>query len=168
MPIPTRARTSALGGYVTGHGYSSGVGPPHPLYTMAQASIGGLGGGGGTGAEAGANGQRRSESTYISDELSIPYSAGMLGSCSPYRASPYPRELTCFECQAVKHHYATECPSRFVRVRGEAPPGWRVDSPGRAAKDESAWNGQELTDATRARYREFNTKFTLPSPWPVT
>ena len=63
---------------------------------------------GGPGAGGGANGQRRSESTYTSDELCIPYSAGMLGSFSPYRASPYPRELTCFECQAVQHHYATD------------------------------------------------------------
>jgi hypothetical protein len=101
----------------------------------------------------------------MSDELCIPYSAGILGPFSPCRASPYPRELTCFECQAVQRHYATECPSRFVRVRGEAPPGWKVDSPGRAAKDESAWNGPELTDAARARYREFITKalkFSLP------
>ena len=109
----------------------------------------------------GANGQRWHESTYTSDELCIPYSTGMLGSFSPYRSSPYPRELTCFECQAVQHHYATECPSRFVRVRGKAPPGWKVDSPGRAAKDESAWNGSELTDAARARYREFITKLSL-------
>jgi hypothetical protein len=86
----------------------------------------------------------------------------MLGSFSPYRASPYPRELTCLECQAVQHHYATECPSLFIRVRGEAPPGWKVDSPGRAAKDESAWNGPEFTDAARARYREFITKLSLP------
>ncbi len=55
-----------------------------------------------------------------------------------------------------------ECPSRFVRVRGEVPPGWKVDSPGRAAKDESAWNGPELTDAARARYRDFITKLSLP------
>jgi hypothetical protein len=121
-----------------------------------------LRGGVGPGAGAGANGQRRLESTYTSDELCIPYSAGMLGSFSPYRSSPYPRALTCFECQAVQHHYATECPSRFVRIRGEAPPGWKVDSPGRAAKDESAWNGSELTDAARARYREFITKLSLP------
>jgi hypothetical protein len=137
------------------------VGPPPPLYTTVQTSTGGFGGGGGPGAGAGANGQRRPESTYTSDELCIPYSTGMLGSFSPYRSSPYPRELTCFECQAVQHHYATECPSRFVRVRGKAPPGWKVDSPGRAAKDESAWNGSELTDAARARYREFITKLSL-------
>jgi hypothetical protein len=134
------------------------VGPPPPLYTTVQNSIGGLGGGGGPGAGAGANGQRRSESTYTQ----LTYSVSMLGSFSPYRASPYPRELTCFECQAVQHHYATECPSRFVRVRGEAPPGWKGGSPGRAAKDESAWNGSELTDAARALYREFITKLSLP------
>jgi hypothetical protein len=92
------------------------IGPPPPLYTTVQTSTGGFGGGGGPGAGAGANGQRWQESTYTSDELCIPYSAGMLGSFSPYRASQYPRELTCFECQAVQHHYATECPSRFVRV----------------------------------------------------
>jgi hypothetical protein len=70
----------------------------------------------------------------------------------------------------MQHHYATECPSCFVRVRGEAPPGWKVDSPGRAVKDESAWNGPELTDAARARYQDFITKFSLPShvAFPVT
>jgi len=31
--------------------------------------------------------------------------------------------------RAVHHHYATERPSRFVRVRGEAPLGWRVECP---------------------------------------
>ena len=146
------------------------VGPPPPLYTTVQTSTGGFGGGGGPGAGAGANGQRRPESTYTSDELCIPYSTGMLGSFSPYRSSPYPRELTCFECQAVQHHYATECPSRFVRVRGEAPPGWRVDTPGRAVKDDAAWNGQELTDAARARYLEFVAKFSLPAhgAFPIT
>jgi len=137
------------------------VGPPPPLYTTVQTSTGGFGEGGGPGAGVGANGQRRLESAYTSDELCISYSAGMLGSFSPYRSSPYPRELTCFECQAVQHHYAMECPLRFVRVRGEAPPGWKVDSPGRAAKDESAWNGSELTDAARARYSEFITKLSL-------
>jgi hypothetical protein len=92
------------------------VGPPPLLYSTVQTGTGGLRGGGGPSVGAGANGQRRSESTYMSDELCIPYSAGMLGSFSPYRASQYPRELTCFECQAVQHHYATECTSRFVRV----------------------------------------------------
>jgi hypothetical protein len=61
----------------------------------------------------------------------------------------------------MQHHYATECPSRFVRVRGEAPPGWRVDTPGWAVKDDTAWNGPELPDAARARYRDFVTKFSL-------
>jgi hypothetical protein len=70
------------------------VGPPPPLYSTVQTGTGGLGGGGGPSVGAGANCQRRSESTYISDEMCIPYSAGMLGSFSPYRASPYPRELS--------------------------------------------------------------------------
>ncbi len=34
----------------------------------------------------------------------------------------------------LPHRYVTECPSRFVRVRGEATPGWRVDTSGRAEK----------------------------------
>jgi hypothetical protein len=38
------------------------------------------------------------------------------------------------------HRYATECPSRFVRVRGEATPGWRVDTSGWAEKSDAAWN----------------------------
>jgi hypothetical protein len=77
--------------------------PParRPLYTTAQVSIGGFGGGGSFGTGEGATGQRRADTTYISDELNIPYSAGMLDSFSPYRSSSLPRELTCFECQAL-------------------------------------------------------------------
>jgi hypothetical protein len=41
----------------------------------------------------------------------------------------------------LQHCHATECPSRFVRARGEAPPGWLVDTSGRAEKDDAAWNG---------------------------
>jgi hypothetical protein len=41
----------------------------------------------------------------------------------------------------LQHRYATECPSRFVCVRGEATPGWRVDTSGRAERGDSAWNG---------------------------
>jgi hypothetical protein len=84
---------------------------------------------------------------------------------------PDPRELTYFKCQAMQHHCATEFPSRFVRVRREAPSGWKVDSLGRAIKDESAWNVPELTGSARARYREFITRSrfhrTSPSllPW---
>jgi hypothetical protein len=36
-----------------------------------------------------------------------------------------------------------------------------VDTPGRAVKDDSAWNGPELTDAARLRYRDFVAKFSL-------
>jgi hypothetical protein len=74
------------------------AGPLPPLYTTVQAGIGGSGGRGGAGIGVGATGPRRIETTYISDELNIPYLPRMLGSFSPYRASSYPRELTCSEC----------------------------------------------------------------------
>jgi len=144
---------------------------PPPQYSTAQTIIGSLGGGsGGAGFNTGASALRRTDSVYVSDDLHIPYSTGMLGSFSPYRSSALPSTLSCFECQAVQHHYATECPSRFVRVRGEAPPGWRVEGPGRAARDDAAWNGAELTDVARARYRDFVARFSLPphSAFPIT
>jgi hypothetical protein len=97
----------------------------------------------------------------FSDELYIPYSTGMLGSYSPYRAMPLPHDLTCFECHAVRQHYGGECPTRFARVRGEAPPGWKIDGPGVVSKDPAAWNGTELTDAARAAYQGFLTRTAL-------
>jgi hypothetical protein len=45
-----------------------------------------------------------------------------------------------------------------------------VDTPSRAVKDDAAWNVSELTDTAHARYREFVTKFSLPShgAFPIT
>jgi hypothetical protein len=96
-----------------------------------------------------------------SDDLYIPYSTGLLGSFSPYRGLSFPASMTCFECGAVQHHYAAECPARFVRVRGEPPPGWKVDAQGAVVKDHAAWNGADLTDATRAQFRSFIDKLSL-------
>ncbi len=86
------------------------------------------------------------------DDLYIPYSTGLLGSFSPYRGLSFPVSMTCFEFGAVQHHYAAECPARFVRVRGEPQPGWKVDVQGAVAKDHAAWNGTDLTDATRGSF----------------
>ena len=70
------------------------------------------------------------------------------------------QNLTYFECNAWREHYANECPARFVRVRGEAPPGWKVErGSGAVVKDPDAWNGPELIDAARTRYRDFLGKF---------
>jgi len=98
-----------------------------------------------------------------SDELFIPYSTGMLGSFSPYRTTPLPATLNCYECGAQQMHFGTECPTRFARVRGEAPPGWKIGPTGAVTKDPAAWNGSELTDAARAQYRDFLAKFPLAS-----
>ena len=88
----------------------------------------------------------------LSDELYIPYSYGMLGSFSPYRNMRRPE--SCYECGMRDAHYGNECAQRFVRVRGEAPPGWRRN--GRTAeKDPAQWNGADLTDDARAAYRTF-------------
>jgi hypothetical protein len=85
----------------------------------------------------------------------------MLGSFSPYRALALPASLTCYECGALQQHYGNECPTRFVRVRGEAPPGWKIGPGGSVTKDPAAWNGSDLTDAARAQYRDFVAKFPL-------
>jgi hypothetical protein len=47
-----------------------------------------------------------------------------------------------------------ECPSRFVRVLGEAPPGWAVDGRG-ATKNPAQREGEELTAEARADYRRY-------------
>ncbi len=86
-----------------------------------------------------------------SDSLCIPYSPGLLGSFSPYRGVPFPPDLRCYECGALQQHYAAECPT----VRGEQPPGWMMDQMGAVVKDPAAWNGPDLTDAARAKYRDF-------------
>ena len=83
----------------------------------------------------------------------------MLGGFSPYRLGPLPDY--CFECGSPKSHFAHECPTRFIRVRGEPPPCFRNDGFGKAVRDEVAWNGSELTDASRAQYRQFLAKFLL-------
>ncbi len=57
--------------------------------------------------------------------------------------------------------YAAECPARFVRVRGEPQPGWKVDQLGKVVKDSAAWNGPELTDSARAQYRFLLGKLSL-------
>jgi hypothetical protein len=46
-------------------------------------------------------------------------------------------------------------------VREEAPPGWKIGPAGVVAKDPAAWIGSDLTDAARAQYRDFLTKFAL-------
>jgi hypothetical protein len=102
--------------------------------------------------------------------LYIPYSTGMLGSFSPYRATALPVSLTCYECSAVRDHYGNECPLRFIRVRGEAPPGWQPGPNGGVQKDPAAWAGTELTSAARAKYRDFLAKFPLMAhiSYPIT
>ena len=90
------------------------------------------------------------------DDLCIPYSSGMLGSWSPYRNGRLPD--SCFECGAAQGHFAHECPKRFVRVRGKAPPGWLQDG----SKDPAQWDGTELTAAARADYRRFLSDHPVP------
>jgi hypothetical protein len=95
------------------------------------------------------------------DDLTTPFSVTMLGLFSPYRtAKPQGR---CYECNGNDGHFALECAARFARVKGEAPPGWRSDGPGRASKNPAEWNADltELTDAARANYRQFIQRFAL-------
>jgi hypothetical protein len=124
--------------------------------------------GGGAGLHSGSVQQRKASSN--TDELFIPYSQGMLGSFSPYRGMPVAQSLQCFECKAMATHYGNECPARFARVRGEAPPGWTISGPGAVVKDPAAWNGTDLTAAARAAYAQFIRRLSLMahSNYPVT
>jgi hypothetical protein len=137
-----------------------------PYSTVQRGPTQGAGGAGGTQSNY-STGQQSNYATGqlslngLSDELFIPYSTGLLGSFSPYRAFPLPQNLVCFECGAPQQHFGNECPSRFARVRGEAPPGWKIGPAGAVAKDPAAWNGSDLSDAARAQYRDFLAKFSL-------
>ena len=104
---------------------------------------------------------------FASDELHVPFSPGMLGSWSPYRLMRPPD--SCYECNMAQDHYAHECPSRYLRVRGELPPGW-IKEGGAVVRDATKWIGQDLTDATRMEYRAFLAAHRLsPHPsFPVT
>ena len=99
---------------------------------------------------AGARSRARAMGT--SDELHIPFSTGMLGSYSPYRKARLPDQ--CFECNAVSDHFANECPARFLRVRGELPPGWKKDGLA-VIRDTAKWIGLDLTETARIEMRAF-------------
>ena len=99
---------------------------------------------------------------FPSDELHVPFSVGMLGSWSPYRLMRPPE--SCYECNMTHDHFAHECPARFLRVRGELPPGWHKDG-GAVVRDPTKWIGQDLTDATRQEYRNYLAAH-RPSPHP--
>jgi hypothetical protein len=90
-----------------------------------------------------------------SDSLYTPYSSGLLGWFSPYLGVPFPPDLQCYECGTHQQHYAAEYPARLARVCGEPPPDWAMDQLGAVVKDSAAWNGPDLTDAARAKYRDF-------------
>jgi hypothetical protein len=160
---PSPFQTAAHGSYLPYPGYVSPAYQPASAaaspYTTVQRPLTQGSGGVGGGQSNYSTGQSAAQGP--SDELYIPYSAGMLGSFSPYRALAMPPSLTCYECGAMQQHYGNECPTRFVRVRGEAPPGWKIGPGGSVTKDPAAWNGSELTDAARAQYRDFVAKFPL-------
>ena len=80
-------------------------GTPNPSpYNTVQRPVAGLGGGGSDG------GQYSTQPTQFrsSNELFIQHSAALLGSYSPYRGLSLPPNLTCFECNAPREHYANE------------------------------------------------------------
>jgi len=84
----------------------------------------------------------------------------MLGSYTPYRDIRPPE--ACYECGAIRAHFANECPQRFARVLGEVPPGWMLE--GRTAvKNAAQWDGAELSPAARADYRRFIVSLGLTS-----
>ena len=104
--------------------------------------------------------QMSSRPRSTSDELNGPYSFAMLGSFSPYRELRPPQ--VCYECGAAEAHFGAECPQRFARVRGEVPPGWKIDN-GKAVRDEAHWNGSELSATARAEYRSFLSRHPVPA-----
>jgi hypothetical protein len=95
------------------------------------------------------------------DDLAVPFSSAMLGQYSPYRSAR--PQGQCFECNGNDGHFALECPARFARIKGEAPPGWRSDGLGRASKNPAEWSADlsDLTDVARAGYRAFIQRFAL-------
>ena len=82
----------------------------------------------------------------------------MIGSITKHRGPPRYR---CYECGAAGQHYAYECPRRFIRVLGYAPPGFGSDG----VRDPAQWHGNELSPATRRAYPHFIRHFDLqPHP----
>lgn len=151
VPAPTGAHPPTFGDAAPTPQLATPTGSP---YVTQQRTTAG-------GSAAALHSTTRSTVPASSDEQCIPFSVGMLGAYSPYRSIPLPPTLTCYECGALRQHFAQECPVRCVRVRGEAPPGWKIDGPGAVAKDATAWSGADLTDAARLQYRTFLAKHPL-------
>ena len=61
------------------------------------------------------------------------------------------------------YHAPWNCPLRFWAVRGMCP-GFLPSG----ARDPTAWNGEEITDATRAQWRSFDQslRLAMSSPGP--
>jgi len=96
--------------------------------------------------------ERATQPRATSNDIVSPFSIYMLGTYSPYRDIRLPE--TCFECNAARSHFGSECPQRYARVLGDVPPGWMLA--GRAAvRNPADWEGSELTAAARAAYRSF-------------
>jgi len=130
--------------------------PPPPPYTPATGSAGPSP----RDARAGGTTRIQARPSTQSDELFIPYSSAMLGSHTPFREIRAP--AVCFECNMPHAHFGNECPQRFLRVRGETPPGW-IHEHGTSARNAAAWSGAELTTEARAEYRAFLARHPVPA-----
>ena len=104
-------------------------------------------------------GQERAAPTRLSNDIVVPFSSYMLGKYTPYKDLRLPE--SCYECHAPRSHFGNECPQRFARVLGEAPPGWALDGLA-AVRNPAHWEGNELTAAARADYRRFLSTHALP------
>jgi len=105
------------------------------------------------------SGQERAAPTRLSNDIVVPFSSYMLGKYTPYKDLRLPE--SCYECHAPRSHFGNECPQRFARVLGEAPPGWALDGLA-AVRNPAHWEGNELTAAARADYRRFLSTHALP------
>ena len=87
-------------------------------------------------------GPERAGPPRVSNDIVVRFSSYMLGKYTPYRDLRLPE--SCYECHAPRSHFGNECPQRFARVLGEAPPGWALDGH-TAVRNPAHREGNELT-----------------------
>ena len=85
----------------------------------------------------------------LSDELYFRIRPGCSARIRLIAAFRY-RPIDLFECNAAVYHFGNECSTRFARVRGKAPPGWKTDAQAQSPRIRPPGSTRKLTDAARA------------------
>jgi hypothetical protein len=85
-------------------------------------------------------------------DLGPPTSQGIIGGYASKSTN-----LSCFACRAPGH-LASECPSRYAAMLGEACPGFTWDG----SRDPRCWRGDDITPATWALWPGYLLKNGLP------